>query len=66
MVEQLFREETADTDPEDGVVVPEIHYPFSDQKLAVLRGLINPLTSPLNDRELYVQTLAIIKRLCSI
>uniref|UniRef100_A0A9J8A393 Integrase core domain-containing protein n=1 Tax=Cyprinus carpio carpio TaxID=630221 RepID=A0A9J8A393_CYPCA len=58
--------ETADTDPEDGVVVPEIHCPFSDQKLAVLRGLINPLTSPLNDRELYVQTLAIIKRLCSI
>ncbi|XP_026063257.1 uncharacterized protein LOC113046621 [Carassius auratus] len=66
VVEQLFREETADTDPEDGVVVPEIHCPFSDQKLAVLRGLINPLTSPLNDRELYVQTLSIIKRLCSI
>ncbi|XP_059371194.1 uncharacterized protein zgc:174680 [Carassius carassius] len=66
VVEQLFRKETADTDPEDGVVVPEIHCPFSDQKLAVLRGLINPLTSPLNDRVLYVQTLAIIKRLCSI
>ncbi|KAL1251226.1 hypothetical protein QQF64_019022 [Cirrhinus molitorella] len=50
MVEQLFQEEIVDNDTEgDGVVVPEIFCPLSDQKLAVLHGLINPLTSLLND-----------------
>ncbi len=67
MVEQLFQEEIVDNDTEDGgVVVPEICCSLSDQKLAVLHGLINPLTSPLNDRELYLQTLDVIQRLCSI
>ncbi|KAJ7985714.1 hypothetical protein DPEC_G00343330 [Dallia pectoralis] len=66
MVEQLFQEETSENDPEDSVVVPEIHCPFSIQKLAVLHGLINPLTSPLDDRELYVQTIHIIERMCAI
>lgn len=66
MVEQLFQEEIVDNDTEDGgVVVPEI-CSLSDQILAVLHGLINPLTSPLNDRELYLQTLDVIQRLCSI
>ncbi len=67
MVEQLFQEEIVDNDTEDdGVVVPEICCSLSDQILAVLHGLINPLTSPLNDRELYLQTLDVIQRLYSI
>ncbi|XP_057187724.1 uncharacterized protein zgc:174680 [Triplophysa rosa] len=65
IMEQLFQEQTSDTDPEDGVVVPEIHCSLSDQNLAVLHGLINPLTSPLNDQELYLQTLSIVQRLYS-
>lgn len=70
MVEHLFQEVTVNRDTEDddddGVVVPEIYCPLSDQKLAVLHGLINPLTSALNDWALYLQTLDVIQRLCSI
>lgn len=64
IIEQLCQQQTSDTDPEDGVVVPEIQCPLSEQSLAVLQGLIDPLTSSLNYRELYVQSLDIIQRLC--
>lgn len=66
IMEQLCQQQTSDTDPEDGVVVPEIQCPLSEQSLAILQGLIDPLTSSLNDRELYVQSLDIIQRLCFI
>ncbi|NP_001108034.1 uncharacterized protein LOC100136843 [Danio rerio] len=61
-LEHLCQQQT-DTDPEDGVVVPEIQCPLSEQSLALLQGLIDPLTSSLNNRELYVQSLDIIQRL---
>ncbi|XP_065107367.2 uncharacterized protein [Paramisgurnus dabryanus] len=64
IIEQLCQQQTSDTDPEDGVVVPEIQCPLSEHSLAVLQGLIDPLTSSLNYRELYVQSLDIIERLC--
>ncbi len=42
-MEQLCQQQTSDTDPEDGVVVPEIQCPLSEQSLAILQGLIDPL-----------------------
>jgi len=66
IIEQLCQQQTSDTDPEDGVVVPEIQCPLSEQSFAVLQGLIDPLTSSLNYRELYVQSLDIIQRLSFI
>uniref|UniRef100_A0A9J7YV53 Integrase core domain-containing protein n=1 Tax=Cyprinus carpio carpio TaxID=630221 RepID=A0A9J7YV53_CYPCA len=66
IIEQLCQQQTSDTPLEDGVVVPEIQCPLSEQSLAILQGLIDPLTSSLNDRELYVQSLDIIQRLCFI
>lgn len=64
-MEHLLGEHCSDADPEDGVVASEIPCPLSDVKLAVLQGLINPLTSALNDQELYIETLDLVQRLSS-
>lgn len=63
--EALFLEQCVDPDPDDGVVVSEIPCPLSDLNLAILQGLINPMTSTLSHRELYIQTLDLVQRLCS-
>lgn len=62
-LEALFMEQCVDADLDDGVVVSEILSPLSDP--AILRGLINPMTSTLSHRELYIQTLDLVQRLCS-
>lgn len=62
-MEDLFRDQCVDADPDDGVVVSEIACPLSDLNLAVLQGLINPRTSTLSQRELYIQTLDLVQRL---
>ncbi len=49
-VEQLFHKQTSDADPEDAVIVPEIHCPHQT------RILFCSDTSPLNDWDLDLQT----------
>ncbi|KAF3859015.1 hypothetical protein F7725_021414 [Dissostichus mawsoni] len=65
-MELLYQDNCTDPGPEDGVVVPEIPCPLADLNLAVLQGLINPKTSTLSARELYIQTLELVQRLCSL
>ncbi|KAL0965978.1 hypothetical protein UPYG_G00288970 [Umbra pygmaea] len=64
-LEHLFQDHRDNPDPEDGVVVAEIPSPLSDHNLGVLQGLINPLASTLSDKELYIQALELVQRLCS-
>ncbi|KAL0964268.1 hypothetical protein UPYG_G00321540 [Umbra pygmaea] len=64
-LEHLFQDHGYNPDPEDGVVVTEIPTSLSDHNLGVLQGLINPLASTLSDKELYIQALDLVQRLCS-
>ena len=49
-MEQLFHKQNSEADPEDGVIVPEIHCPY--QTIVLLCSD----TSPLNDWDLDLQT----------
>lgn len=66
-VEHLFQDHCSDGEPDDGgVVVSEITSPLSEQNLTALQGLVNPVTSTLSDRELYIQTLHLVQSLSSL
>ncbi|XP_076858392.1 uncharacterized protein LOC143512217 isoform X1 [Brachyhypopomus gauderio] len=62
-VEHLFPDYCTDADPEDGVIVSEIPCPLPDQKLSILQRLINPVTSAMSHKELYIQTLDVVQML---
>ncbi|MED6290334.1 hypothetical protein CHARACLAT_012007 [Characodon lateralis] len=61
-LEHLFQDHCSDAEPDDeGAVVSAIMSPLSEQNLTLLQGLVNPVTSALGDRELYIQTLYLVQ-----
>ncbi|MEQ2299740.1 hypothetical protein AMECASPLE_018169 [Ameca splendens] len=61
-LEHPFQDHCSDAEPDDeGAVVSAIMSPLSEQNLTLLQGLVNPVTSALGDRELYIQTLHLVQ-----